>query len=122
MKFGTLTSRPVLPLPLPLAFASGHPGPAEVFDVVRSFSNSWAAGELLRDSTFGDTNAPGVIAVHFGSVHGGMAWKVVSAANGGMGEFRFEWVEGKRLYSLSVIGAKLTLTEARLIALQAGAH
>lgn len=76
-RFGTLHSKPQLPLPLPLDFAVRHPGPAEVFAVVLSFSNKWAPLRLLDDPNFADTNAPGVIALSRGAVRGGHAWKVI---------------------------------------------
>src|ERR1022692_2620767 len=120
-RYGTLSSKPPLPLPLPLAFASAHPGPVEVFVVVRSFSNTHAPGKLLLDPNFADTNAPGVIELHSGAVHGGLVWRVDSAANGGLGEFRFEWTNSRLLYGVSVIGARLTLAESRGVALKVGA-
>lgn len=119
-RFGTLSSRPPLPLPLPLVFASEHQGPAEVFDIVWEFSNSWAPITLLHDPVFTNTDVPGVSAVPSGSVHGGLAWEVVSDANGGLSEFRFEWADGNRLVAVSVLGAKLSLEAARNVALGAG--
>jgi hypothetical protein len=119
-RFGTLTSRPALPLPLPVAFAQRHPGPAEVFDLVWAFSNTWAPVKLLHDPVFTDTDTPGVTALRSGAVHGGLAWKVVSAANGGMSEFRFEWASGNHLIGVSVIGSALTIGQASAVARQAG--
>ena len=119
-KYGTLDSRPGLPLPLPLSFANLHPGPAEVFDSVWAFANSWAAAKLLHDPVFADTDVSGVSAEPSGSLHGGLAWKVVSAANGGLREFRFEWAAGSDLVMVSVAGARLTLKEAQTVAARAG--
>jgi hypothetical protein len=119
-EFGTLSSRPGLPLPLPLAFAGRHPGPAEVFDTVRAFTTASAPARLLHDPVFADTDVQGVTALRSGAVHGGLAWRVVSAANGGMSEYRFEWADGTRLTGVSVIGAQLTLGQARQVALAAG--
>jgi hypothetical protein len=119
-KFGTLSSRPALTLPLPLAFADQYPGPAEVFDTVWAFATAAAPVRLLHDPVFSDTDVAGVTALRSGAVHGGLAWKVTSAANGGMSEYRFEWADGTRLTGVSVVGSQLTLSQARQVALAAG--
>jgi hypothetical protein len=38
-----------------------------------------------------------------------------------MNEFRFEWTQDTRLIAVSVVGAKLSLKDARSVALKVGA-
>jgi hypothetical protein len=116
MRLGPLTHG--LPMPLPLWFATSHPGPAQVCDEVWAFANSWAPVKVLRNPEYTGSGTPGTITLRTGSIDHGLAWQVDSAANGGMSEFRFEWAQGMHLADVSVIGADLTLAQARGIALK----
>lgn len=117
-QYGPLNSG--LVLPLPLDFAMAHPGPAEVFDNVWSFTNSNSPQLLLNDPTYMNSAVPGVVQLASGSVNGGLVWSIDSPANGGMQEYRFAWAQGSYLVEVNVVGAQLTLADARAIALQVG--
>ncbi len=118
-KFGRLNHG--LPLPLPMGFASAHPGPAEVFDLVWAFSDQSAAVALLHDPVFMNSEVSGMTALRSAAINDGLAWSIDSAANGGMREFRFAWVRGGHLIEVNIVGAKLTVDEARSVASRAGA-
>jgi len=117
-RFGHLNAG--LQLPLPLAFASVHPGPAEVFDVVWAFSNPAAPSKLLHDPEFMNSTVMGMHAIRAFSIRGGLAWSIDSAANGGMQEYRFAWVRNDLLTEVNIVGYRLSAAEARAVALRAG--
>jgi hypothetical protein len=109
-----------LQLPLPLSFARKHPGPAEIFDYVWAFSTTSVPIGLLHNQTFLDSSVSEDSRLRSGAIGAGMAWRIDSAANGGMGEFRFAWTKGSELIEVNVVGWNLSLSEARAIASRAG--
>ncbi|HEV2375387.1 MAG TPA: hypothetical protein VGS19_24905 [Streptosporangiaceae bacterium] len=110
-----------LPLPLPKAFACQHPGPAEVFAIVRGFASVSDARMILNSPQYND-EAPGVIPLQHGAVHNGLVWRIDSQANGGMQEYLFKWIRNSDLTQVSVVGCRLSLPGARAVALQSGSH
>jgi hypothetical protein len=117
-RFGGLNAG--LQLPLPMSFASAHPGPAEIFDYVWAFTNPTAPLKLLHNAMFMDAGAPGVTPMTSVSTASMQAWAISSAANGGMREFRLAWVRGDRLIEVNVVGSGLTFAAAQSVARSAG--
>jgi hypothetical protein len=117
-RYGALNAG--LRLPLPLSFARQHPGPAEVFAYVWAFSNTKLPVNLLHSQDFMDSAVSGVSRLRSGTISDGLAWRIDSAANGGMSEFRFAWTKGGELIEVNVLGWKLSLSAARAVADRAG--
>jgi hypothetical protein len=113
-KFGALYHG--LTLPLPSSFTAAHPGPAEVFDNVWAMRDGATARMVMNNPAYNNGQPP----MAAGGVGGGLARSEWSQANGDMQEFMFEFVSGRDLVQVNVIGAQLTLPQAQHIAAIAG--
>ena len=54
------------------------------------------------------------------AINGGIAARIDSLANDGRTEFRFAWASGRSMVEVNIVGARLTLTQARDLARRAG--
>jgi hypothetical protein len=102
-----------VPLPIPVSFASKHPGPSEVNVTVLAFSGSDQPRALLRNPDFA-TN-PGWINADT-PIRGGNTLRVESLANDGSDEYIVQFATGSRWVELSILGAHLTVSDARYVA------
>jgi hypothetical protein len=102
-----------VPLPIPVSFASKHSGPTEVNVTVLAFRGSDQPRALLRNPDFA-TN-PGWINVAT-PIRGGNTLRVESLANDGSDEYIIQFATGNRWVELSILGAHLTVGDARYVA------
>lgn len=104
-----------VPQPIPLALARQHPGPnGVVVDVLRLASASIARRFLPIE-----THTAGYTALPRAAINGGVAARIDSLANDGLREFRFAWISRSSIVELNIVGLKMTISEARRLALQA---
>ena len=115
-EYGTLDNG--LPLPIPLKFAQEHPGPAEVFLMVMTFATQDEAQKLLNDPQWtGTWDTADYTPLPSAAIDGGLAGEQYSGANDGLTEYRFNWVSGTSEVDVNVIGAKMTVQQARAVAM-----
>lgn len=104
-----------VPQPIPLALARQHPGPdAVVVDVVRL-----ASASIARRFLPVETQTAGYTAMPRATINGGVAARIDSIADGGLREFRFAWLSRSSTVELDIVGWKMTIGEARRLALRA---
>jgi hypothetical protein len=104
-----------VPQPLPLRLARQHPGPnGVVVDVLRLASASIARRFLPIE-----THTAGYTALPRAAINGGVAARIDSLANDGLREFRFAWLSRASIVELNILGLKMTISEARRLALRA---
>jgi hypothetical protein len=105
-----------LSLPVPVSFAASNPGPCEVTVRVLEFSSAALAQAAMADPNFTQNPGPGRTPIAHAQIHGGTAVEIQSAANGGLDEIQFQWVQGARWHEVSVNGSALTVAEAQQVA------
>ncbi len=118
-QFGPVEFSPVgkgLPLPVPVSFAASNPGPCEVSVRVIEFSSPALAQAAMADPNFTQNPEPGRTPIANAQIRGGTAVDIQSAANGGLDEIQFQWVQGAMWYEVSVAGSALTVAEAQQVA------
>jgi hypothetical protein len=104
-----------LPQPIPLALARQHPGPdGVVVDVLKLASPSIARRFLPVE-----IHIAGYTALPRAAINGGAAARIDSPANDGLREFRFAWISRSSIVELNIVGLKMTIAEARRLALRA---
>lgn len=111
-----------LPLPIPISFASAHLGPIEATLQVLSFSKPNSAQQLLDNSLFsqiGEGNSD-ILVIQGGGINGGHAVQISSDANGGLTEYEFQWTSGASWYSVAVLGAGMSFSQAQAFAEHVG--
>ena len=102
-----------VPLPIPVSFASKHSGPTEVNVTVLVFTGSDQPRALLHNPDFA-TN-PGWSKVDT-PIRGGDTLRVDSLANEGSDEYIVQFADGDRWVEVSLIGAHLTIGDAKYVA------
>jgi hypothetical protein len=111
-------SRDRMPLPIPLDFASKHPGPAEVNVTVLAFGGTAQPRALLTNPEFSTgvrwTKLPDA------AIHEGNAFRIDSEANDGQDEFLLQWASDNRWIDVSIAGASLTIEQAQRVAESVG--
>lgn len=108
-----------LKLPIPLAFAKAHPGPAEVFDRVLTLPTQSEAEVLLKSPDYVGSSDKGYVAMPSAAFDGGVAARIDSEANGGLSEYRFDWVRGTSILEVNVLGSGLSVGQAKQVATSA---
>jgi hypothetical protein len=120
-QFGALDNGTTgLQLPLPLGFAEQYPGPSEVFVRVLAMPGAAQANDLLGDQSFTGVGEQGYTDTPANAINGGLAGTIDSDANGGLSEYRFQWVSGNDWIQVNVLGASMTAQQAQAIASLAG--
>lgn len=112
--YGTLNDG--LSLPIPLAFAEQHSGPAEVFVEVVTLATRDEANRLLSDPDYIGSWDPNYTALPKDAINDGVAFKIDSPANDGLTEFRFAWVGDSSVVEVNVLGANLNASDAQAVA------
>jgi hypothetical protein len=104
-----------VPQPIPVALARRHPGPnGVVVDVLRLASASIARRFLPIE-----THTAGYTALPRAALNGGVAARIDSLANDGLREFRFAWIHRSSIVELNIVGLKMTISQAKRLALRA---
>jgi hypothetical protein len=104
-----------VPQPIPVALARRHPGPnGVVVDVLRLASASIARRFLPIE-----THTAGYTALPRAALNGGIAARIDSLANDGLREFRFAWIHRSSIVELNIVGLKMTISQAKRLALRA---
>jgi hypothetical protein len=101
---------------VPLDFARGHPGPAEVSDQVLALGSPSHADLLLSTPDFtGSWDTGRYMLLPAAAVNGGIAGRINPGPDG-QDYIRFIWASGANLVEVNVIGVHLTVDEAQRIA------
>jgi hypothetical protein len=105
-----------LPLPLPLAFAQRHRGPAQVAVKVLQFRKSDQPKVLLTLPPYTFADNPGRVELKDAALFGGRAYELNSPANDGLDDIELMWVNGNRFVHVSVLGADLAIADVQAVA------
>jgi hypothetical protein len=120
-KYGNLNTG--LQLPIPLSFAEAKPGPVEIDVTVLQFSNLQAPMSLFNSNDYSHLAPPwtGVNQIAGSVPNGGRVAQIDSQANGGLIEYQFQWSDGYNWVQVSVLGARMSQSQAEAIAAQVAA-
>lgn len=98
-----------VPLPIPLQLARHYPGPSYVvIDVFRTPSAATAQHYLPSY-----THTAGYTALPQAAINGGRAARIDSLSTDGLREFRFAWASGHSIVEVNILGAGMTVSQAR---------
>lgn len=104
-----------VPLPIPLTLARRHPGASEVSADVLTLASRSVARRFFPI----ETHTAGYAALPRAAINGGIAARIASRANDGLREFRFAWIRRASIVDLNILGANMTVSEAKRLALDA---
>jgi hypothetical protein len=104
-----------VPLPIPLALARQHAGPSYV--VIDVFTTTSAATAQHYLPIY--THTQGYTALPQAAIDGGLAARIDSPSTDGLREFRFAWASGKAMVEVNIFGARMTVSQAQVVASRA---
>ena len=101
-----------VPLPIPLPLARQYPGPSYVVIDVFTTPSAATAQHYLPSYT----QTEGYTALPQATVNNGLAGRIDSPSNDGLREFRFAWASRNSMVEVNILGAGMTVSQARGVA------